>query len=282
MKKILILGSDGMAGNMIYRYLSTLNEYDIKCLSRSNVSGIPSEYFDIESDELYNIISDNEFDYVINCIGVLVKACQDNPIRAIFVNSYFPHYLEKRTKGTSTKIIHISTDCIFSGIKGDYTINDIPDEKSWYGRTKALGEIVNDKDLTIRTSIIGPEVRKEGVGLFKWFMEQTGQVGGYPQCFWNGVTTLELARFMYFAMEHKLTGLVQLSTSNKISKYELLSLIVETFNKIGTSVVRADGIVQDKSLISTVNHLYYVQEYREQLTELRIFMENYYKIVERS
>ena len=277
MKKVLILGSDGMLGNMVYKYLSTLNEYDITCYSRSSVSGIPSEYFDIETDDLYTITQDNEYDYIINCIGVLVKPSEENIPRAIFVNSYFPHYLEKRTKDTKTRVIHVSTDCVFSGRKGNYGINDIPDERNWYGRTKALGEIINEKDITIRTSIIGPELRSEGTGLFKWFMAQTGQVRGYARCFWNGVTTLELARFIYFVMEHKLTGLVQLATPRKISKYELLDSIVETFNKVGTQAIPDNTVVQDKSLISTVGHLYFVQEYKDQLTELRIFMENYYK-----
>ena len=129
------------------------------------------------------------------------------------------------------KLIHISTDCVFSGRQGMYADNDFRDADDIYGRSKALGEIFSDKDLTIRTSIIGPELKRYGEGLFHWFMSQRERVNGYTKVFWSGVTTLELAKAIEYSLDNDVTGLFQLSNGVRISKYDLLVLFNEIFKR---------------------------------------------------
>ena len=111
-------------------------------------------------------------DYVINCVGVLIKGSKESIENAIYINAYFPHMLERILHNTTGKLIHISTDCVFSGEKGQYADNDPKDALDTYGMTKNLGEVVNTKDITLRTSIIGPELKNNGEGLFHWIYSQ--------------------------------------------------------------------------------------------------------------
>ena len=104
---------------------------------------------------------------IINCVGILIKGSREHPDNAILINAYFPHLLKRLSDEVGAKLIHISTDCVFSGKKGNYTEDDFRDADDVYGRSKALGEIINDKDLTIRTSIIGPELKENLLNLFK-------------------------------------------------------------------------------------------------------------------
>jgi dTDP-4-dehydrorhamnose reductase len=165
--RILVLGSNGMAGHVITRYLKEQN-YNVKTLARNNATFC----VDVENDisELDNILNKENFDFVINCIGLLVKDSNDNPDKAAFVNCYLPHFIESKLKDKETKLIHLSTDCVFSGQKGYYTENDIHDEMNFYGRSKSFGEVNNNKDITFRMSIIGPEIKENGTGLFHWFV----------------------------------------------------------------------------------------------------------------
>lgn len=250
MKRILVMGVAGMAGNTINKYLSSLNKYDIITTARNNNYIVPTFILDIETrlPILARIMKDIQPDIVINCIGLLVKQCQDDMAKAIYINSYLPHYLEMLTKNTKTKIIHLSTDCVNNGLKGNYSETDIPNETSNYGRSKALGEIVNDKDLTIRLSIIGNELKKNGTGLFHWFIKQQDKCKGFTRAYWNGITCLELAKQIDKIIDTNLTGLYHLAPDFKISKYNLLQLIAEVFNK--DIVIEKDFTTKcDKSLI---------------------------------
>ena len=171
-KKILVLGSAGMAGHVLTKYLKYIDKnLEIIDLARSNKFVNPIIQMDITDFHLLEeIIQISSFDFIINCIGVLAEKSNNSPDKAILVNSYLPKFLESHTEKTKTKIIHISTDCVFSGKKGKYLENDFKDGMDFYAKSKGLGEIINKKDTTIRTSIIGPELNPNGVGLFNWFI----------------------------------------------------------------------------------------------------------------
>lgn len=161
-------------------------------------------------------------DVVVNGIGILNTRVDADPARGIYLNSCLPHELAMYCGDVGCKLIHISTDCVFSGKTGGYTETSVPDETSLYGRSKHLGEVEYGGHLTFRTSIIGPEFKADGVGLFHWFMSQTGTVNGFTDVLWSGVTSIQLASAIEKAAAENLTGLYQLSNNKKISKYDLL------------------------------------------------------------
>ena len=174
--KIFVLGTNGMAGHVIYNYLKTeLKNFQLISIARKH-NLYDSDYeLDIKNlENLGTLIHENNPHTIINCIGILNKNAEDNPADSILINAYFPHFLEKITSQLQTKIIHLSTDCVFSGKKGSYKENDFKDATGFYAQTKSLGEINNNKDLTIRTSIIGPDLNPNGIGLFNWYSNQTG------------------------------------------------------------------------------------------------------------
>ncbi|WP_025688877.1 sugar nucleotide-binding protein, partial [Paenibacillus zanthoxyli] len=162
-----------------------------------------------------------------------------------------------------------STDCVFEGTRGGYTEEDAPDGTSVYAITKALGEVRNFGHLTIRTSIIGPEIRKEGIGLMEWFLAQSGKVPGYRRVMWNGVTTLELARAIDCMLDSEVSGLIHLAHPQPVSKYELLIMIQEAFHKTDAEIVPDDQHVQDRTLLTTRRDaVFHLPSYSEMLTEL--------------
>ena len=275
MKQILILGAHGMAGHMITSYLKQLNKYEIFTLARDSKFGITDYYCDVEIniDMLDGIINEDiDLDIVINCIGLLNKPANENPAKAIYLNSYLPHYLELITKNTNTKIIHLSTDCIFDGTQGNHSETDKPTEINYYGRSKALGEILNNKDLTLRLSIIGTELKKDGIGLLNWFLNQKGTITGYNNCYWNGITTLELAKQIDKIIEQNpnLSGLYHLAPDFNINKYELLCLAKKIWNKENIEIVAKKDFHQNKTLINSRKDEYNPQipNYETQLKEL--------------
>lgn len=240
MSKILILAAAGMAGHIIANILEKNNKIKVLKTSRSVESATDSNTVDLElkdQEKLLTIIRNFEPDYIINCAGILIRNSDDNPAEAIYINSYLPQYLNKLSKSHGFKLIHISTDCVFSGSKGQYTEQDSPDATNTYGRTKALGEINNNKNLTIRTSIIGPELKPSGTGLMHWFFNQTGDIKGFTNAIWSGVTTLELANFIDHIIQlelnsvgnFNLTNIYHLTNNRAINKHDLLALIKTKF-----------------------------------------------------
>lgn len=276
MKKILLFGATGMAGHMIYYYLGNTGRYDIrnvvfrtKLTSDSIVVDVTD--FDAVRDIVYSIRPD----IIINCVGILVKGSKEHPDNAILINAYFPHYLKKLSDGIGAKLVHISTDCVFSGKKGNYSEDDFRDADDVYGRSKALGEIINEKDLTVRTSIIGPELKRNGEGLFHWFMMQHGPVNGFKTAIWGGVTTLELAKAIDYAIQNHLTGLAQLSNGIGISKFDLLCLFKDIWNRTDIDVLPYNTNTIDKSIAKSRCMDYDVPGYREMLVEMRDWMANH-------
>jgi len=259
--KVLVLGSKGMAGHMVHRYFLSVGH---------DVVGISRKECDMrDTQKLLDIISAGKCDYIINCAGILNSNAEDNKSEAIFVNSFLPHFIAEHIKNTKTKLIQISTDCVFSGNKGGYTENDVLDGTKAYDKTKALGEIIDDRNLTVRTSIIGPDMNPNGIGLFNWFMKQSGAVKGFSKAIWSGVTTLELVRFLDFAMNKNITGLYHLTNSIPINKFDLLNIFNDTFKK-GLVIVSETEFHVDKSFINTrKDFVYNVRSYREQISDMK-------------
>lgn len=273
-KKILLFGSTGMAGHVAYLYLKATGKYEITNVVYRTKFNDESVILDITNkEETEALILSHEPDIILNCIGILIKGSQEFPDNAIYINAYFPHLLERIASNINAKLIHISTDCVFSGKKGDYKENDERDADDIYGKSKALGEVINDKDLTIRTSIIGPELKQNGEGLFHWFMKQKGEINGFTKAFWSGVTTLELAKAINATIEQNITGLIHLTNGEKIAKYDLLLLFKEIWKVDKVQINLAEGKSVDKSLSQTSkNFKYNVPPYNKMLQEQKEFM----------
>ncbi len=187
---------------------------------------------------------------VINCIGIIKQLpVAKDPIISITVNSLFPHQLAQACKAIGARLIHISTDCVFAGDKGNYTEDDRPDAIDLYGRSKLLGELDYPPCITLRTSIIGHEL-KGNHGLVEWFLSQRGKVRGFTRAIYSGFPTIELARIIadYVILNPELTGLYHVS-SDPISKYELLKLVAERYGKKIEIEPYADFVL-DRSLNS--------------------------------
>jgi len=269
MKKILVIGIKGMAGHMIFNYFNENREFDVYGIARNIENGEKIFNIDIsDTKALSSIIIDNQFDCVVNCIGILNKDAEDNPAKAIWFNSYFPHYLEELTYDTNIKVIHISTDCVFSGKKGNYTEQDFKDGLGFYAQSKALGELNNSKDVTIRTSIIGPELNHNGIGLFHWFMMQSegSNIKGFTEAYWSGVTTLELAKVVSEIIKQNITGLIQIAPKSKIDKYSLISLFNSIYKDSVILIEKNGDYKVDKSLVSIRKDFdYEVPDYKNML-----------------
>ena len=278
MKKILVIGCKGMAGHVVKNYLESTQNYDVWGLAR----GVLAEKIinlDVSSTKkLKNVLNKGDFDVVINCIGLLNKTAEDNPELAIWFNSYFPHLLASFGEKYNFKLIHISTDCVFSGKEGAYKEDSFKNGIGFYAQSKALGEVVNSKDLTFRTSIIGPELKPDGIGLFHWFMNQAGVISGFTEVFWTGVTTIELAKAINEAIIQELTGLYQLTNSTKICKYDLVSDLNRVFKSNEVKITPNSDYKIDKSLINSRKDFdYNIPIYAIMIEEMKEWMLSYSK-----
>ena len=274
-KKILLFGATGMAGHIAYYYLSNTGRYEIQdVVFRTPLTPNSIVVNVTDKETVANVVREQQPDIILNCVGVLIKGSKEHPENAIYINSFFPHQLSSLAREVGAKLIHISTDCVFSGKKGMYKEDDFRDADDVYGRSKALGEVINEEDLTLRTSIIGPELKKNGEGLFHWFMHQTGTVNGFLTAVWGGVTTLELAKIVDYAIQKDLIGLVHLSNGEGINKYDLLCLFREIWNKdIEIQPFDANGV--DKSIARSKRIDYVVPSYRKMLEEQKVWMDEY-------
>lgn len=271
MRRVLVLGAQGMLGHVIRD--TFLNNGD-------DVAGIALEAYDkniysidVTSREFDRFLNENAFDVIVNCVGILNQNAEQNPAAAIYINAYLPHKLEELYKDTNTKIIQPSTDCVFAGNSAPYKEDTSPDGTTYYDRTKALGELRNNKDLTFRMSIVGPDLNPDGIGLFNWFMKQKGQIKGYKNALWTGVSTTELAKGILAATEQNLTGLYHFVPKNNISKYDMLKLFAEIFNKKDVEILPADEPVLDKSLINTrADFDYEIPDYKTMFEQMRDYI----------
>lgn len=255
-KKILVLGSNGMAGHVVFNYLKSTGRYNVVGFSRKDLKAE-----DILNGFGYDSIEFEMPDVVVNCIGLVNKYAND-PLRkgeTVFINSFFPHALNELCFHLNSKLIHISTDCIYSGNKsisiiGDnkmittYSKDDLSDAEDIYGKTKFLGEVTDKKALTLRQSIIGPEL-KNGIGLLNWFLSLplNSEIDGYTTHLWNGITTLQLAKDIELHIENNTCGLFVGANTWYIDKYNLLLLMKEIFGrhdiKINPNSVKSKNMV---------------------------------------
>lgn len=274
--KFLVLGCNGMAGHMISLYLK-VRGYDVYGFARKPSSYVKTIVGDACNIELLrNTILSGNYDIVINCVGILNQYAEDNKDQAVFLNAYLPHYLAKITENVNTKIFHMSTDCVFSGKTGGYKESDFRDGKTFYDRSKALGELEDDKNLTVRSSIVGPDINDKGIGLMNWFMQQHGKIKGFTQAIWTGQTTLQLAKTMEAAAQEGVTGLINAVPNESISKYDLLMLFNKYLRKNQVEIFPIDGINLDKSLIRTrYDFNYVVPDYEKMVAELAQWINQY-------
>jgi dTDP-4-dehydrorhamnose reductase len=282
--KVMILGASGMAGHMLVKYFRGLTGYEVVCTTRDSSDPSALRLDATQLEETEHILKRERPSIVINAIGILNQHAEDNPREAELVNAWFPHRVAAILDGLGYggKLVHISTDCVFSGKVDDgyvyqpggrYREQEMPDGTSVYARTKAAGEVREGRHLTIRTSIIGPEIRPCGIGLMHWFMKQQGTVLGYAKVLWNGVTTLQLARSIERLVQRDASGLVHLTAPQIVSKYELLQLLAETFDKRDVHIVPSDTPQLDRTLVrSRHDAVREVPDYRTMLAELRDWM----------
>lgn len=263
--KVLVLGSTGMAGHTISLYFQERG-YNVTAFSMSpfpyckNLIGNA-----FETEKFRQMLLSGDYDVVINCIGLLNEVAEIYPSKAVYLNSYLPHLIKDTLKERNTKLIHMSTDCVFAGNTGPYFENSLRDGHTFYDRTKALGEVEDNKNLTFRNSIIGPDMNKDGIGLFNWFMKQSGRITGYTGVIWTGVTTLTLAEAMEQAIEEDLCGLYNLVNNDSISKYDLLCLFNKSFRNNRVIIDKYDKLQLDKSLRNTRTDFIFVVPTYEQM-----------------
>ncbi|EAZ85154.1 NAD(P)-dependent oxidoreductase [Lysinibacillus fusiformis] len=268
--KFLVLGASGMAGHTISIYLREQG-YDVTTYTRTAFAygnNITGDITDLNF--LRSLLQDHQYDIVINCIGMLNKECEENPEKSIFLNSYLPHAIVSLLENRQTKLIHMSTDCVFSGENAPYYENSVKDGTTFYDRTKGLGEIDHTKHLTFRNSIIGPDLKMDGIGLFNWFLHQKGPIHGYTGAIWTGVTTLTLAKAMEQAAHEELTGLYHLVNTSPISKYDLLQLLNKHFMEHTIKITPHQLINVNKTLINTRNDFSFtVPSYEEMIIDMK-------------
>ena len=267
--KFLVLGCNGMAGHTISLYLKERGHEVLGFDTRKSiyVESVVGNAFDTQS--LHDLVISGHYDSVINCVGILNRFAEENKALATFLNSYLPHFLAEITEGTDTQIIHMSTDCVFSGKCGQYTEADFPDGETFYDRSKALGELNDAKNITLRNSIVGPDINPKGIGLLNWFMQQSGTVNGYTKAMWTGQTTLQLAKTMEAAAKDKASGLYNTVPDHSISKYDLLRLFNHYLREDAVKIEAVEGVIADKSLKRTnYGFNYQIPDYECMVAEL--------------
>ncbi len=274
--KVLILGGTGMAGHTISIYFKEAG-HDVIAFSRSKVDYCKNINGDItDFENLEKLINEGQYDAIINAIGILNQDAEDHKSNAVLLNSYLPHFLSDTTIEMKTRVVHMSTDCVFSGKTGGYSETSFRDGESFYDRSKALGELENNKDLTFRNSIIGPDMSEKGIGLFNWFMKQEGQINGFTKAIWTGVTTLTLAKAMERALKENLTGLHNLVNNETISKYELLKLFNKFMRDGQIEILPSDNLSLDKSLINNrTDFSFKVPSYETMVAEMKEWIDKH-------
>lgn len=267
--RFLVLGVSGMAGHVIALHLKE-HGHDVVGFSRRKVGFVESVAGDaMDAALLERVVREGGFDVVVNAVGVLNEDAEEHRDRAAYLNAYLPHRLAVLTVDLPTRVIHMSTDCVFRGNTGPYAELSFPDGKTFYDRSKALGELNDEKNLTLRNSIVGPDVNEGGIGLLNWFMCQEGPVRGFAGAIWTGVTTVELARAIEAAALEGAVGLVNMVPDEAISKYELLCLFSEHLRGGRVEIIPSGELSLDKTLVRTSGALSFrAAPYEDQVREM--------------
>lgn len=256
--RILVLGASGMLGNAMMRVLSEKEDIQVYGAMRSEgakrffhadiaerlICGVDAG----QNDSLTQTFIQVRPDVVVNCIGLVKQLAEaDDPLQAIPINTLLPHRLARLCDLAGARLIHMSTDCVFSGAKGGYRESDVSDAADLYGRTKYLGEVDYPHAVTLRTSIIGHELQSAH-GLIGWFLSQQGKCKGYTRAIFSGVPTVVLAQIIRDVVicHPELHGVYHVAAA-PISKYDLLNLVARVYGK-QIEIVPDDDLVIDRSL----------------------------------
>jgi len=255
--KILVLGASGMIGSTIFRVLSQQNDWSVHgtirdasiskyfpdALANKLIAGI-----DVDDYNLSSLFTDMQPDIVINCIGLTKHLPDaDDPLRVIPLNALLPHQLDRYCEESNSRLIHISTDCVFLGTKGNYMESDASDAADIYGKSKYLGEVIDTSAVTLRTSTIGHELQTRN-GLLEWFLSQRGKCTGYVNAIFSGLPTVTLAEVIrdHVIPNKELSGLYHVA-GPAIGKYDLLKIIANEYN-MNIEIERDETFKIDRSL----------------------------------
>ena len=258
-----------MAGHIITLYFKEQG-YDVTGFTRKPIAYCKNILGDaMKPEDVKRAIFSDNFDVVINAIGVLNQNAEDHKSMAVMLNGYLPHFIADTLRDSKTRLIHMSTDCVFAGNTGPYYEDSFPDGKIFYDRSKAIGEVNDAKNLTFRNSIVGPDCNENGIGLFNWFMKQNGPINGFTGSIWTGVTTLTLAKAMEQAIKENLTGLYNLVNNKSINKFDLCGLFNKYFRNGKIVINPSDKLQLDKSLRHRrTDFSFVVPSYEQQIKEM--------------
>ena len=284
--RIIVLGSTGLIGNTITKFFLNQSKYETFGILRDleKISFFDNRYHK-NFIHIDNILDFEKFEkiliklkpkLIINCLGITNKFLKNNfksVEESIKINALFPHRLHEICSKIDARLIHLSTDCVFSGRKGFYKEDDIPDPLDIYGRSKLLGELNYSNSLTIRKSVIGHEFLSRN-GLLEWFLNKKETVEGYKNAIFSGLTVLELAKIIdkYIIPNKRLSGIIHVA-GNPISKYELLYLISNEYQK-KINIIPNESFKIDRTLNSNLfNNItgYKIKDWKELISSMHEF-----------
>ena len=275
-KKVLILGSSGLIGHQVYNYLKDNSDFSLSNISYRRKLNSETILLDARNEQNFlDHIRCIQPNYIVNCIGILISEAKQDSESAIFLNAHLPHRLEELANKINAKLIHMSTDCVFSGnTKSPYVETDERDGEDTYAKTKALGEVISENHLTIRTSVVGPEIINGSEGLFHWFMNQSGVLEGFTKSIWSGVTTIELAKAIKWFIDNNITGLYHLTNGIPLNKYDLLYLFKKYTGK-NIEILKVEGSDINKSFIDTRKEInYLLPTYNQMISDMVTLIKN--------
>jgi dTDP-4-dehydrorhamnose reductase len=263
--RVLVIGASGMIGSTMLRVLSEKKQWEVfgsirdarskqffpSAIGERLISGVDVECH----DSLVNVLDRIRPDVVVNCAGLTKhKREVENPLFSVPINALMPHRLAQLCQRISARMIHVSTDCVFSGEKGGYVEEDFPDARDVYGKSKALGEVIYPHTVTLRTSTIGHELESQ-FGLLDWFLSQERCCKGFTRALFSGLPTVVFAQIVRDLVipNNALSGLYHVA-AQPIAKSDLLSLIADVYGK-AIDIVPDDNLVVDRSLDARRFHL---------------------------
>ena len=276
MKKILVIGATGMVGHILFNELRKKN-FDVIGIGRSK-SEKDIIQFDLYSEwkQVKSFVENEKFDIIINSSALLVNESNVNKLQAVYINSFLPHILVDIFSSSNTKIVHLSTGGVFSGNDEFYTEDSPLSPLTYYGVTKAAGEFCNEKDLVIRSDFWGPDNKKNGTGIFNWFLNQEGMIAAYANVFFNGISNIELSRIMVDLFSY--TGIIHIGTDKKISKSCFLDKIKKKFHLDNINLYCKDATYRNFFLKSKMD-LPYINDFDTMIKnayQYLIFNKGYY------
>jgi len=261
--RIFVFGANGMLGNYVKTYLA--NHYEVIGITRKDY-----DILNISQDSLTKFLKSvriKKDDVIINCAGIIPQTGVNEKRNYYLVNTLFPIILSFVCQQLKVKMLHITTDCVFSGKDGNYDENSIPDETNDYGTSKSLGEII--EATVIRTSIIGEQLG-QNYSLLEWIRSnKNGEINGYVDHHWNGVTCLQLAKIIHGIISQNLfwKGCKHIFSPSPVSKYELLKIINDVYD-LNIKINPVNTKICDKTLTSIYDKMFEIPDIRGQIKEL--------------